>query len=298
MLIHHNFKKIVKSTLILCVILISIKSEAMSLYFEKPESEIRVGDTVMLNIFLDTENIEVNGIEGVAKISGAGVVSNLNVAGSVFSLWPNKPSLLGEEVSFVGGTPSGVFGKKNKVFSIFFKATEVGKVNLSIKQADVFLNDGKGTKLALLGINEVLDISKSINESKNELSNLIINDKVLPNPFKIELGKDPNMFDGKYFISFYSTDDMSGINRYEVRENNLPAVRSGNTYVLEDQSLSGKVEVKVIDNAGNFTIKTIDLKEKDNKYNSYILLLIIIIICILLYFKIKKIRKSKKKNKK
>lgn len=294
MFIHYNLKKIIKSTIILCIIFISIKSEAMSLYFEKPETDIRVGDTVILNLYLDTENVEVNGIEGVAKISGAGVVNNLNVAGSVFSLWPNKPSLLGEEINFVGGTPSGVFGKKNKVFSIIFKATEIGKVNLFVKQADVFLNDGKGTKLALVGISESFDVSKSINETKNELSDLILNDKVLPNPFKIELGKDSNLFDGKYFISFYATDDMSGINRYEVRENNSPAVRSGNTYVLEDQSLNGKVEVKAIDNAGNFSIETLDLKKKESKYGIYIAILILI-IGIFIYFKFNKNKKNNKK---
>jgi hypothetical protein len=80
---------------------------------------------------------------------------------------------------------------------------------------------------------------------------------------------------------------MSGINRYEVRENGLPAVRSGNTYVLEDQSLKGIVEVKAVDNAGNFSTETIDLKKKANKYGLYIGLLILI-IGIFIYFKVKK----------
>lgn len=293
MFIRHNLKKIIKLTIILCVIFISTQSQAMSLYFEKPEAEILVGDTVILNVYLDTEGVEINGIEGNVKISGGGVVNNLSVAGSVFSLWPNKPSLSGKEIEFVGGSVSGVFGKKNKVFSVFFKATEVGKINLSLKQADVFLNDGKGTKLALVGRNEIFNISKSTNEVRNELSDLILNDKVLPNPFKIELGKDSNVFDGKYFISFYATDDMSGINRYEVRENGSPAVRSGNNYVLEDQSLGGKVEVKAIDNAGNFTTETLDLKDKNNKYGLYLAILILI-IGMSAYFIFKKYKNKKK----
>ena len=280
-------QKIIQLNLALLLVFVSVQTHAMSLYFEKPESEIRVGDTVILHAYLDTGNVEINGIEGTVKVNGPVSVQNLSVAGSVFSLWPNKPSLSGEEISFVGGSPSGVFGKKNKAFSIIFRATEIGKINFSVKIADVFLNDGKGTRLAVVGANETVEVLAAGKEVKNELSDLIVNDKTLPNPFKIELGQDANIAAGKYFISFYATDDASGINRYEVRENNLPAVRSGNTYVLEDQSLKGVVEVKAIDNAGNFRIETIELKEK--KSNLILLIgALILIILAALYFKFKK----------
>jgi hypothetical protein len=276
-------KKIIQLNLVFLLLFVSVQTDAMSLYFEKPESEIRVGDTVILHAYLDTENVEINGIEGTVKVAGPIAIQNLNVAGSVFSLWPNKPSLTGQEIDFVGGSPSGVFGKKNKVFSIIFRATEIGKINFSVKIADVFLNDGKGTRLAVVGVNETFDVIAAGKEVKNELGDLILNDKTLPNHFKIELGQDINIADGKYFISFYATDDNSGVNRYEVRENNLPAVRSGNTYVLEDQSLKGVVEVKAIDNAGNFRIETLELKEK--KSNLILLIgALVIIILAALYF--------------
>jgi hypothetical protein len=181
-----------------------------------------------------------------------------------------------------------VFGKKNKVFSVIFRATEVGKIHLAVKNSDAFLNDGKGTRSTLIGISETINVTKQDKEVNNQLSDLVLKDKDMPNEFKIELGRDSNISEGKYFISFYTTDDGSGINRYEVRENNLPAVRSGNIYVLEDQSLNSTIEVKAIDNAGNFRIKTLDLHKKESSKTSLLVLLIIIIFGTVLYFKFNK----------
>lgn len=296
-------QKIIKNNIkFICILIlcISVKTDAMSLYFEKPENDIKAGDTIILNVYIDSGDTEINGIEGVIGITGPVTISNLNVAGSVFSLWPNKPSVSGNEISFVGGSTSGFFGKKNKVFSVIFKANDIGKVNFSLKQADVFLNDGNGTKVAIMGVKQIFDILKSNNESKNQLADLILADKNLPESFKIELGNDISVYEGKYFISFYTTDNDSGINRYEVRENDLPAIRSGNTYVLEDQSLKGRVEVSAIDNAGNIRTEVLDLK-KENNTKYFITLIILTIVTLMLltgvYLKFKKNRFKKTKSK-
>lgn len=293
-----NKIKYISLIIILFTASVSTKVDAMSVYFEKDVQDVKVGDTFIINTYIDSENTEINGVDGVIKIDGNVDLLNMSVAGSVFDLWPNKPSLKNQEISFVGGSPSNVFGKKNKIFSFAVKARDIGKVNISLKQADVFLGDGKGTKLASMGKSMLFDIGKSNNVVKNELSELILNDKTLPKDFKIELGRDYSMYDGKYFISFYTTDNESGINRYEVRENNLPAIRSTNSYVLEDQSLKGFVEVKAIDNAGNIRIELLDLSKisvsENNKYKyiyTIVIAVIILIIFLLIYkhfgFKIK-----------
>jgi len=269
----------------------SIQSDAMSIYFEKNIQNVNVGDTFIISAYVDTEGVEINGVDGIIKIDGNVDVLNMNVAGSVFDLWPNKPSLNGQEIVFVGGSPSNVFGKKNKIFSFAVKARDTGKVNISLKQADVFLGDGHGTRIASLGKNNSFVIDKSKNQIKNELSDLILNDKISPKSFDIELGVDPSMYDGKYFISFYTTDDESGINRYEIRENNLPGLRATNSYVLEDQSLKGFVEVKAIDNAGNIKISTLDLsktniiKKDKNNYKYLIISIVLILIIFILIYK-------------
>ncbi len=281
----------------------AITSNAMSVYFEKNIQDVNIGDTFIVNTYVDTEGVEINGIDGVVSIEGNVDVLNINVAGSVFDLWPNKPSLEGQNISFVGGSPSSVFGKKNKIFSFAVKARDTGKVNISLKQADVFLADGTGTSIATLGKNNSFFIDKNKNQTKNELSDLILNDKTAPKSFDIELGRDYSMYDGKYFVSFYTTDDDSGINRYEIRENNLPAIRSTNSYVLQDQSLKGFVEVKAIDNAGNVKVSMLDLSkvkisQTDKNYYIYLISVItLILILIILIYKRFRFKINKKKNK-
>ncbi len=45
-----------------------------------------------------------------------------------------------------------------------------------------------------------------------------------------------------------------------MKETGYPLVRSGSIYILQNQSLSGEVEVWAIDNAGNQRIKTVSLQ--------------------------------------
>ncbi len=285
-------KRNILSILIFTILLLATTSEAASVYFEKKLQSISLGDTFMVDVYADTEGLEVNGVEGVINLEGNINILNLITAGSVFDMWPVKPSINGNSIEFTGGSPSSVSGRKNKLFSIVLRANNIGDAKLSVKSADLFLGDGKATRLSAMGKNMPFVINKNINNIKiDELSDIILNDKIPPENFDIVIGQDHSVFDGKYFISFYTVDNQSGINRYEVRENNLPAIRATHSYVLEDQTLSGFVEVKAIDNAGNVKIQNIDLsKYKNTTKNNIIYIFILLLILILLiytYFKFK-----------
>jgi hypothetical protein len=60
-------------------------------------------------------------------------------------------------------------------------------------------------------------------------------------------------------------------------------VRSGSVYVLQNQNLSGSIEVKAIDNAGNTRIETITLPLKNSWIKPVITLLLILIAVIGVY---------------
>lgn len=60
---------------------------------------------------------------------------------------------------------------------------------------------------------------------------------------KITLAQDENLYDGKKFISFETTDKESGISHYEVKEGAYPIVRAEMNYVLIDQK--GKSDITV-----------------------------------------------------
>ena len=76
-------------------------------------------------------------------------------------------------------------------------------------------------------------------------------DKTPPESFEITLGKDPSLFDNRYFIGFFTTDAESGVAYYEVQEGERDFVRAESPYVLQDQSIKNIIKAKAFDKAGN-----------------------------------------------
>lgn len=262
---------------------------AAKIFVNQPQNQIRVGDTVLIRIMLDTEDKEINAIDGKIIVQGSAKVSFVNVAGSIFSLWPNKPSISGDEISFVGGTPSGVFGNNLRLFEIAISPSKTGNITISTdKDSVILLNDGLGTKLAISPSSQIITIGAENGESRNEIANLILFDKNPPEPFKVELGKDIKSYNNQYFINFYTTDKESGIHRYEIIEGENPIIRSGNPYILRDQTLKTDVVVRAVDNAGNVREETFKAPKKFNILNWLVLIIAIIIIALLFFVKFKK----------
>ncbi|GAI25310.1 unnamed protein product, partial [marine sediment metagenome] len=66
-------------------------------------------------------------------------------------------------------------------------------------------------------------------------------DTTPPEASQLKIGKDPSIFEGKYFLSFVAQDKMSGVDYYEVKEGKRDWKRVESPYLLEDQSLSKKL---------------------------------------------------------
>jgi len=124
-------------------------------------------------------------------------------------------------------------------------------------------------------------------------------DKTPPEPFELAIAQDPTSFEGKYFLSFYTTDKMSGIDYFEIKEGKEDSKRITSPYVLEDQTLRSKIVVKAVDKAGNERIAEFVPPKKPVPYLKlipYIILFIIIgIIIIWIIINRKGIRKSNRK---
>jgi len=103
-------------------------------------------------------------------------------------------------------------------------------------------------------------------------------DSTPPEDFKPKIGRDPAVFEGKYFLSFATTDKTSGIDHYEVLEQKRTLVRgekaAESPYLLKDQSLKSKILVKAVDKAGNERISEIIPPKKPFPYEIVILILI------------------------
>ena len=142
-------------------------------------------------------------------------------------------------------------------------------------------------------------------------------DMTPPEEFQPEIGKDPSIFEGKYFLSFATTDKTSGVDHYEILEepqrNLLKRIftqsrhktehettqnwKVGESpYLLGDQSLKTKILVKAVDKAGNEKISEIIPFKKPIPYKEILIILASIIIIIWIIYRLTRKRKLYGKN--
>ena len=125
-------------------------------------------------------------------------------------------------------------------------------------------------------------------------------DTTPPEEFEPQIGQDPTMYNGKYFLSFVAQDKTSGVDHYEITE--VPWLSFKKTkewkvvqspYLLGDQRLRSVIEVKAVDKAGNERIAEIKPPYKVTLGDVLILLLILIGMGVILW-SAKKISAAKK----
>ncbi|MEK7552453.1 MAG: hypothetical protein AAB534_03495 [Patescibacteria group bacterium] len=265
---------------------------AISIFVDFPEAFVRVNNTALLKVSVKTEGKEINAVDGKIFFSDPDGIVSITTGGSVFSLWPKKPSLEGSVISFTGGTPSGVYGDSLRLFTIAIKPTSTNPIKITFEDVTAYLNDGNGTKISVSAPFLEIPVLQA-GDTEDELASLVESDTNKPSPFSIDLGRDPALFGGRYFISFYATDNESGINRYEVEEDGFSIVQSDSPYVLQNQNLSGVVEVRAIDNAGNARVQSLELKPTMHWFKIVSIIILIIIVFLLVYFVVRKIFRKK-----
>lgn len=289
--------KLLVYCLVLAILLISpINSEAAYVYPVAGNQSIVVEDKFLVTIRFNTEGKTINTLEGLVGVySSAGPVyiHELSVAGSDFSLWPSKPSLsAGKEsssISFTGGVPNGINTDDALVFTIALTAENPGEIFIVPVSLTGYLNDGKGTPVSVNGNQLKMYIYKADRPPHDEWQEVVQKDTEPPLPFAITLGQDSSVFDNKKFISFMTTDNGSGIDHYEVTEGDRNPVRSGTTYVLQDQELEQKITVVAYDKAGNSQSATfVTTSQNVGMFGMIIVIGIIIIFITVLILVIRK----------
>jgi hypothetical protein len=296
-------KKYIISFIFIVIVSLPCSVFAANVYFEAVNNDVSVGDIFIINVKIDSDNVDINSVDGDIAIESNKdnlVVKDFNLVNSVFSIWPEEPTLSkdGNNISFVGGTPGGFNKNKETLFNIIVEAKKEGNIILKLKNMTIFANNGKGTAVSstLKGTEIKISPKKDeINNSVNEWDDVILRDKTSPENFVIEIGRDNSLFDGKRFAFFNAMDNQSGINYYEVSENGGPFFKNTNMYVLQNQDEKIKPVLSVIayDKAGN---KTISVYNKESRKNISIFSLIVILISIIIttiVFVFRKINKNK-----
>jgi len=255
-------------TLLFCIF-IPLKAGASILYLEPSSSGYYQGDTFLVEVRIDTEGQCINTVK--VELSFANNVleiKDFSQGNSLLSLWAEEPEFSNETglVSFSGGIPGGYCGElagdpgtSNLLGRIIFQVYQNPLINKPIntrvefsENSYVLLHDGLGTKAPLVTQGAGFNILSGIPEfPRQEWQELLKGDTILPESFSITLEQDSIVFEGKYFITFSTTDKQTGIAHYEVREGGGEWKKADSPYLLKDQGLNDTIRVKAIDKAGN-----------------------------------------------
>jgi len=147
-------------------------------YYETDLSKMAVGEVAQIRIFFNTENKEINVMEGTLEVAGPVDVYNISTENSVFNLWPEQPNLSSnQKIEFTGGVAGGVYGKDLRLFDLFIKKKEGGNITMKLRDTFAYQNDGNGTKTKVS--NSVLSIDRSRQSSTVKMLYIILTMVVL-----------------------------------------------------------------------------------------------------------------------
>ena len=265
-------------------------ASAASIYLQTDTNTVSTGDTVIVRAYLDTDTAPINALDGtlhIAPDSSNIKIDDINLAGSVFTFWPRTPSLSqdGTNITFTGGVPGGISGTHKLLFSMVVTAEGAGDTTFTPTNLTLYLNDGKGTPTPLMSRAFTFTAQPAApgTTPRNEWQSVVSEDTVPPQPFTILAGQDPSVFNGQKYIFFQALDADSGIDHYEVQENDAPPVRSGSTYVLQHQTGPVHIIVYAYDKAGNVRTATYSTSAS-NPVDLRVLALVVIALLLTAFY--------------
>lgn len=261
---------IIKKIIFIILIGISLSSgtitHAATISIDRSES-VFAKDTAIFTVQIDTQGDNINTLEGSLSLTSNSYfeIRDISVATSRITLWPKKPSLStsGETISFIGGIPQGIEGNNLNLFQIAVYTRESGSIVFDSKDVKYYLNDGKGTEKKMLVRKGIFTVQpERQSNSKNEIEEVLQKDTQAPDSFEIIPIKDPALYAGKRVITFSAIDRESGIDHYEVIEGDREKVRTGDTYILQEQQKKTKISVVAYDRSGNVRIEKITVPKE------------------------------------
>ena len=145
----HLFKIVL--TLFTAAIFLSVHpADAAILELSLDENGARIGDTITVDLRVDSEGVSINAAEAVLQFP-AGVLEATSISreDSIFNFWLEDPKFSNEDgrISFVGGTSAGFSGASLKILTIRFKVIGSGLAEISFLEGAVAANDGSGTNV-------------------------------------------------------------------------------------------------------------------------------------------------------
>ena len=290
---HKIYIKHLLSLITLSIILCPHLVYGAQLVFEPASNLTGDGQAAIIEIRIDPQSKVLNAVEGVITFQGSitdQLVVETETGGSVLTLWPIQPQYSATEkaIHFTGGVPGG-FNQEGLLFRLRLFSPVSGVVNIGWTSGSAYLNDGKGTAESISSKSINVNLSAQNLETVNKFSA----DTNPPSFDSVEIGQDQNTYNGQYFISFHANDDVSGIDRYEVKEGQTVTTLIDGVYIFKNQNRTDPVYITVYDKAGNSATATVPAVF--NWQQTSIIILISIVFLILVVYLIRYVIQKKKK---
>lgn len=243
----------------------------------QPLSEVRVGDSFVVEVTLDTAGAALNAIEGGIEVSSNLKIVEVRSARSIVPLWIVSPVIErgGTAVSFAGAIPGGFEGVvgptwvgflPGTLFSLVLEARGEGSASITPTPRTItYLHDGEGTEAPTSSFGVRFDILPGTNTTQEVLNT---SDSIPPEPFT------PELFDGGFFrfqniaLVFATVDKQTAVTKYELafsdREKSEQELSWREVQSPIELSLFDRLKyiyVRAVDAAGNTRIAVIPPEE-------------------------------------
>jgi len=143
-------KLFILSTSLLFSLLLINSTHAASLYFLSDDVNFGIGAEFNVSVKVDSGEDSMNATQATITFPNDILeLVSIDRQNSVFNFWVEEPTINNEEgtMSFIGGTPKGISGSSLEVLKMKFRTTGAGVAELSMTDAIVTANDGKGTNI-------------------------------------------------------------------------------------------------------------------------------------------------------
>ncbi len=150
-----KFKKQIAFLFFCSAILLSFapKVLAADLFLLPETGEFKIGEEFSIDVKIDSDNVSINASQAEIRFPNSILeLTKVEIQDSVFNFWVEEPTFSNDTgiLTFIGGTAKGVSGASLQVLKMRFKAKGSGKGEITMSDAVVTANDGKGTNVLSL----------------------------------------------------------------------------------------------------------------------------------------------------